>query len=162
MNTQSQSSPGLPLTHDERARLRRQGIKLRDIAAMGAETLAAALEVPDDRAAMLWASAQFQRIPTVGPAAAQWLLDLGYRSLEALREESGPALLDRLEILYGHWMDPCVEDVLWCVVHHAHHPGSEKVWYDFTAQRKVYRREHGYPPGRPTRAWYQASESGAL
>lgn len=161
MNTHSQSSPRLPLTHEERARLRRHRIKLWDIAELGAGTLAAALDVSDDRAAMLWASAQFQSIPTVGPAAAQWPLDLGYRSLEALREESGPALLDRMEVLYGHWMDPCVEDVLWCVVHHANHPGSDKVWYHFTDERKSYRMAEGYPSSRPTRTWYDVSEPAA-
>ncbi len=160
MNTHSQSSPPLPLTHEDRARLRRR-IKLRDIAELGAGTLAAALEVSDDRAAMLWASAQFQSIPAVGPAAAQWLLDLGYRSLEDLQEESGPALLDRLEVLYGHWMDPCVEDVLWCVVHHANHRGSDKVWHHFTDERKSYRNAEGYPSSRPTRAWYDVSEPSA-
>ena len=150
----AQSSPRLPLTDVERTRLRRCRIKLRDIAAMELDPLTVALQCTRDRAVNLRALAAFQAIPSVGPAAAQWFLDLGFRSLEPLRSETGPDLLERLEVLYGHWMDPCVEDVLWCVVHHAKHPGSDKVWYDFTAQRKAHRSQHGYPANRPTRAWY--------
>ena len=154
MNTQS--SPRLFLTDPERMRLRSRGIKLRDISAIELRVLAAVLECFPDRAEKLRASALFQTIPSVGPAAADWLVDLGYRSLEDLRVESGPALLVRLERLYGHWMDPCLEDVLWCVVYHANHPGSDKVWYDFTQKRKDYRAQHGYPSSRPTLAWHSA------
>ena len=154
MNTQS--SPRLFLTDPERMRLRSRGIKLGDISAIELTVLAAVLECSPDRAEKLRASALFQTIPSVGPVASDGLVDLGYRSLEDLRVESGPALLDRLERLYGHGMDPCVEDVLWCVVYHANHAGSDKVWYDFTQKRKNYRAQHGYPSSQPTLAWHSA------
>lgn len=118
--------------------------------------LADVLGTSRERARRLGASAEFQRVPTVGPKAATWCMDLGYQSLDAMKNETGPVLLDRLESLYGRWMDPCVEDVLWCVVHHANNPGSDLRWFDFTEQRKVYRKTYGYPSTRPARAWYDA------
>lgn len=68
MNTQS--SPRLFLTDPERMRLRSRGIKLRDISAIELRVLAAVLECFPDRAEKLRASALFQTIPSVGPAAA--------------------------------------------------------------------------------------------
>ncbi|UOK56513.1 helix-hairpin-helix domain-containing protein [Bacillus sp. OVS6] len=52
-------------------------------------------------------------------------------------------------------MDPCVEDVMRCVVYHANHPGSDKNWWEFTEDRKKYREIFGYPDDRPVKAWHE-------
>lgn len=110
-----------------------------------------------ERAKLLRAFAIFQSVPSIGPRAAQWAIDLGYYSLDEIKQETGHELTNRLEQTYGCWVDPCVEDALRCLVHHANHPTSEKSWFDFTEERKAYRQQYGYPSDRPTRAWYESN-----
>jgi len=150
------SSPKLPLTNEERVRLRESTIKLADIKRMNPRELSNVLGSTIDRAQVLCALASFQTIPSIGPKTAQWVLDLGYYSLDELKGKNGSDLLNRLEELYGYWMDPCVEDALRCIVYHANNPNSDKCWFDFTEERKAYRAENGYPAGRPSLAWYGA------
>jgi hypothetical protein len=143
------ASPKLPLTHEERARLRACKIKLKDMAYMNTLELSQCLESPFERAKYLRALAIFQMIPSIGPKVAQWVIDLGYYSLDEIQQETGSDLINRLEMLYGYWMDPCVEDSLRCIVHHANYPDSEKSWFAFTEERKRYRQQYGYPATRP-------------
>jgi hypothetical protein len=150
----SRKSPKLPLTDDERKSLRREKIKLKDLYELTPEELSDRLNMAFDRARYLVGMANFQRIPSIGPNMAHNVVeDLQYYSYEEIREEKGEDLILKLEKKYGVWMDPCVEDSLRCVVHHARHPDSEKKWWDFTAERKAYREKHGYPSDRPTKAW---------
>ena len=148
------SSPKLPLTHEERVRLRESRTKLKDIARTNPTEISNVLGSTLERAQFLCALASFQSIPSIGPRAAQWVLDLGYYSLDEIKEENGSDLINRLEEHYGYWMDPCVEDALRCIVYHANNPNSEKCWFDFTEERKTYRAQYGYPTGRPSLAWY--------
>jgi len=148
------ASPKLPLTNDERSRLRAARLKLSGISTLNSEELAQILSCSDERAGHLHALSIFQTIPSIGPVIAQAVVDLGYYSLDDIRHESGPDLLNRLETLYGYWVDPCVEDCMWCIVYHANHPGSDKSWFAFTDDRKAYRRQHGYPQTRPMLAWH--------
>ncbi|RFU61195.1 helix-hairpin-helix domain-containing protein [Bacillus sp. V59.32b] len=111
-----------------------------------------------ERARYLQALAQFQAIHSIGPKLAQMVIELGYYSLEEIKGEEGAELLNRLEAKIGHWEDPCVEDSLRCVVHHANHPGSDKSWWHFTVERKAYREQYGYPATRPTIPWYEAKD----
>ena len=150
-------SPKLPLTDAERAQLRLCHIRLRDIAGMDVMGLSDVLECLPERAKSLRALAEFQTIPSIGPKAAQWVVDLGYFSLDEIRHETGANLLNRLEQRYGYWLDPCVEDTLRCIVHHANTPGSDKSWFAFTEDRKTYRQQHGYPATRPTLAWHEVN-----
>lgn len=64
-------------------------------------------------------------------------------------------LFNSLELKLGCWTDPCVEDQIMCIIHHANNPESEKQWFDFTNERKLYRQKFGYPKSRPTLAWYE-------
>jgi hypothetical protein len=151
-----QKSPKLPLTDKEREQLRKGKIKLSEIKEMKANKLAALIEVTNERARELIGLAVFQSIPSVGPKLAHNLaVDLGFSALEDVKNRRGEELVHELEKKYGVWMDPCVEDVMRCVVYHANHPGSDKNWWEFTEDRKKYREIYGYPDDRPVKAWHE-------
>ncbi|BAB06850.1 helix-hairpin-helix domain-containing protein [Halalkalibacterium halodurans] len=147
-------TPKLPLTDEERKSLRRQKVKLSDLADLEVEALATYLHSTVTRARYLRGLAIFQTILSIGPKVAQMVVDLGYFDLEAVKFEKGDEMVDRLEKLYGYWVDPCVEDCFRCIVHHANDRESEKHWFDFTTERKAYRATSGYPSDRPTQSWY--------
>ncbi len=149
------SAPKLPLSAEEKQNLRASKIRLQAIKDLDAAELAEILGSTPERAAHLRALAQFQSIPSIGPRIAERVAALGYGTLDELKPLDGPALLEQLENHYGFWEDPCLEDALWCMVHHANHPGSEKSWFDFTDARKAYRQAHGYPETRPKKAWHE-------
>jgi hypothetical protein len=150
----SGTRPKLPLTDEERKSLRREKIKLSDLYELTPEELSDRLNLSFERARYLVGMAIFQRIPSIGPNMAHNVVeDLQYYSYEEIKNEKGEDLTLTLEKKYGVWMDPCVEDSLRCVVHHARNPDSSKNWWDFTEERKAYRNKHGYPSDRPTKAW---------
>ncbi|MGG4167758.1 helix-hairpin-helix domain-containing protein [Rossellomorea vietnamensis] len=152
----SRKSPKLSLTDSERSALRKAKIRLGDIHEFSPETLREKLNITMERSRYLVGMSIFQQIPSIGPNMAHNVVeDLGYYTLEEIKGEKGEDLIINLEKKYGVWMDPCVEDSLRCVVHHAKHPGSSKNWWDFTPERKTYRQTHGYPGDRPTKAWDQ-------
>ncbi|MWV47371.1 Pathogenicity locus [Paenibacillus sp. HJL G12] len=153
-------TPKLPLTSEEKTNMRSCKIRLNAIADMNVSDLAVILGSSPERAGYLRALAEFQAIPSIGPRIAERMAALGYGSLEELKTLNGPDLLEQLENHFGFWEDPCLEDALWCMVHHANHPGSEKCWFDFTDARKEYRKEHGYPETRPKTAWYDVKSAG--
>jgi len=148
------SSPKLPLTSEERMNLRKCKVKLNEIALMDIQQLTACLQSTYERAKYLRGLAQFQAIPSIGPKLAQWVTELGYYSLEELKNKDGADLTNRLEEQFGYWEDPCVEDSLRCIVHHANYSNSEKSWWHFTDERKRYRELNGYPDSRPTTPWH--------
>jgi len=148
-------APKLPLSSEERLNLRSYKIKLNTVADLDTADLAGILGSSPERAGYLRALAQFQAIPSIGPRIAERVAALGYGSLDELKPLNGPELLEQLETHFGFWEDPCLEDALWCMVHHANHPDSEQSWFDFTDARKEYRKEHGYPETRPKTAWHE-------
>jgi hypothetical protein len=154
------SSPKLPLTPEERINLRKSKVKLKEIASMDISHLSFSLKSNIERAKYLHALAQFQSIPSIGPKVSQWVTDLGYYSLDDIKNEDGAELTNRLEEHFGYWKDPCVEDCLRCIVHHANEPSSKKNWWDFTNVRKKYREKYGYPITRPTIPWYDKKGKG--
>ncbi|SHF36259.1 Pathogenicity locus [Seinonella peptonophila] len=147
------SSPKLPLEQEERSRLRSFKIKLNEIPDRTIEELSNCLQCSFKRARYIRALAIFQSVSSIGPKVAGWMIDLGYYSLDEVKNESGSDLINRLELMYGYWMDPCVEDSLRCIVHHANHEGNIKRWHDFSLERKKYRKQFGYPSTRPKLAW---------
>lgn len=151
------SAPKLPLTDDERKLLRHAKVKLIEVKGCSEAELCMIMQIPQERAAYIRALAHFQNVPSIGPSLAQNLYELGFHTLDQIKSsgESGAQLVERLERLHGVWMDPCVEDVMRLAVHHANHPGSDKQWWDFTAERKLYRAEQGYPDNRPSKAWHE-------
>lgn len=153
-------APKLPLTPEEKAGLRSYKIKLNEVAGLDVPDLAAILASTPERASYLRALAQFQAVPSIGPRVAERVASIGYRSLEELKPLNGPDLLEQLENHFGFWEDPCLEDALWCMVHHANHPDSERCWFDFTEARKAYREKYGYPETRPKTAWHEVKSAG--
>ena len=143
--------PKLPLTPEERRILRSQKIKLSAIASFQPRDLALVLGCTEERAKHFIALAQFQTIPSVGPDLAKHVIDLGVYSLAELKGKDPAKLFDQLERLYGFRIDPCVEDGIRLIVHNAETSHSEKRWWDFTEERKLYRQKHGYPDTRPKR-----------
>ncbi|MFZ4453183.1 helix-hairpin-helix domain-containing protein [Salibacterium aidingense] len=151
-----QSPPKLPLTRKERSALRKHHVVLADIHTRRVEELQKMLDCPKDRAERLHALALFQQIPSVGEKGAAQMVDgLGVRTFEEVTSKNGAQWLDELEQRLGVWTDPCVEDQLRCIVHHAGNPGSSRQWFDFTEERKAYREMEGYPANRPTLPWYE-------
>lgn len=120
---------------------------------------------PDEIAALLEASAQrsrelnalnvFQSIPSLGINFAEELIGQGYYSLDQLKGKSAVELYDAFERHCGAWADPCVEDSYRLLVHYIEHKDESKRWWDFTAERKAYRKEFGFPANRSAKPWHE-------
>lgn len=150
-------SPKLPITNEERSKLRSAKIKLNEVVYIKEETLSKQMNCSLERAKWIRALAEFQTVPSIGPKLAEVVVSMGFYSLDECKNEDGAAMTDQLEKQNGYWVDPCVEDCLRCIVYHANHPESEKSWYDFTPERKAYRTKYGYPATRPTMSWQEHS-----
>ncbi|MBG9794969.1 Pathogenicity locus [Paenibacillus dendritiformis] len=142
-------TPKLELTAEERAAFKRQKIKIADLADYSVEELCSRLRLSQPRTRELRALAEFQRIPSIGPQFARDMVELGYFSLEELKQQDGAQLFDALEQRYGFEIDPCVEDQCRLIVDFARHRDGSRQWWDFTAERKQYRDRYGYPLNRP-------------
>jgi hypothetical protein len=74
----------------------------------------------------------FQTIPGVGPNIAQDLVDLGFSSVEDLRDKDPETMYDELCALRGAHVDRCVLYVFRCAVyfasHDVHEPELLKWW----------------------------------
>lgn len=143
----------LPLTAAEKRQLRQHKLKICDLADIPVDELEVILTCSADRAKEIHALAIFQLIPSVGIRFAEDLVFLGYYSLDALIGKSGAQLIDDYEVKKGFWVDPCVEDQFRLAVHVAETGDMNQVWWNFTAERKRFRAEHGYPESRPHRSW---------
>ncbi|TLS37180.1 helix-hairpin-helix domain-containing protein [Pseudalkalibacillus caeni] len=149
-------SPKLPLTDEERNKLRNAKIKLADIHLLEIDDLAKIPGFSNARARYLIGLASFQQVPSIGYEFADKVVRyLEFYSMEELIDQNWAELVHRLERKLGCWTDPCVEDQVICLIHHASHPESDKQWFHFTDERKRYRTEFGYPDTRPKLAWYE-------
>lgn len=127
-----EKTPKSDLLKEERELLRKNKNKLSQIKILNPDELCQ-IGFEKDRAKELIALSLFQSIPSVGPGLANNVVnDLGYDHFEEIRGRKEEDLILELEKKYGVWMDPCVEDGLRCVVHHANYPDSDKNWLDFT------------------------------
>lgn len=145
----------IPLTNNEKQNLKLKNLKLLDISEYAIDELAVILDVEFERAREIYALVEFQSIPSVGIRFAEDLVSLGYYSINELKGKDGALLTNEFELLKGYWIDPCVEDQFRLVVYYANTKDSGKSWWDFTAERKEYRTENGYPASRPTKAWHE-------
>jgi len=139
----------LELTPEEKSLLKQKGITQKALMDYAIDEIIHALDAPSQRAKTLQALFEFQQIPSIGIRFAHDLIFLGYYNLSDLKDKKGPELLDQYEKKLGSKVDPCVEDQFRLVVYYANHPGSNKQWWDFTAERKAYRSKYGYPITRP-------------
>ena len=73
-----------------------------------------------------------QTIPGVGPSIAKDLIDLGFSSVDDLRDKDPQRMYDELRALRGGYMDRCVLYVFRCAVyfasHDVHEPDLLKWW----------------------------------
>ncbi|TFB19498.1 Pathogenicity locus [Filobacillus milosensis] len=128
------------LTDQERQNLRKSHIYLKDLHLIKADELAKSIKCTKERAHAITAMAQFQQIPSIGYRMAYNLVHyLNIYSLDEIKNEDPKELFDHFEKLIGEDIDPCVEDQIRCVIHHANQPYSDKQWFDFTERRKTER-----------------------
>ncbi|WP_415714187.1 helix-hairpin-helix domain-containing protein [Maridesulfovibrio sp.] len=75
---------------------------------------------------------EFRQIPGVGKSIAMDLWNLGYRSLDELRDENPDDMYSRLEKLAGCHVDRCMLYVFRCAVYYVSNdnrdPELEKWW----------------------------------
>ncbi len=144
----------LRLSADEKKNLRSHHVKIGDLPGFAPDERAALLGADGPRAQEVNALIEFQQVPSLGPGFAAELISQGYYSLEQLRGKDAVSLLHAYELHMGAWADPCVEDSYRLLEHYIEHRDLSKRWWHFTAERKAYRAQHGYPPDRPKTPWY--------
>jgi hypothetical protein len=149
----------LELSAAEKQHLKQNGLTVSRLNEFAPDEISVLLYTNKQRANEISALIAFQSIPSVGPKFAHDLISLGYYSVDDLIGKDGPTLLNELERKQGFWTDPCVEDQFRLAVHYANHRSSSKKWWDFTADRKAYRMQYGYPAGRPERAWHEPAST---
>jgi len=145
----------LDLSTTEKQQLKKNGLTISRLNEFAADEISVLLNTNKQRAKEISAFITFQTIPSIGPKFAHDLISLGYYSIDDLLDKDAATLFDELELKQGFWTDPCVEDQFRLAVHYARHRGSNKNWWDFTAERKAYRAAYGYPPERPAKAWHE-------
>ena len=143
----------LNLTDTERTNLRKQKVKIADLLDYAVDELEVMLEVSAGRAKELYALADFQQVSSIGIEFAKDLISLGYYTVASLANEDGAKLTDAYEKKKGYKTDVCVEDQFRLAVHVAKTHDYSKTWWDFTAERKQFRAEFGYPEDRPVLNW---------
>ncbi len=151
----SKKSNRYALTAAEKAQLRKSRIALKDIVNHPVGELQHILSTTEQRAKEIFASYQFQSVPSIGARFAEDLIAMGYYALDELKHKTGVELIDQLEQKMGYWIDPCVEDQCRLVVHFANTGDVTKQWWHLTAERKAYRAPHEYPTSRPQKAWFE-------
>ena len=153
------SIPKLNLTDSEKRKLRKHKIKIGEVPELSVNEIETLLVVPTQRAREIYALAEFQSIPSIGIKFAEDLIYLGYFSLDELKTKNGARLIEEFEVKKGYWIDPCVEDQFRLVVEFAKNQDVSKKWWDYTAERKKYREENGYPANRPSTPWHELIET---
>ncbi|SDE01833.1 Pathogenicity locus [Mucilaginibacter pineti] len=143
------------LTETEKQSLKARKISHKLLQDYAPDEIATVLNASPQRAKELQALAEFQSIPSLGINFAEELIGQGYYSLEQLKGKSAVELFDAFERHCGAWADPCVEDSYRLLVHYIAHKDESKRWWDFTAERKAYRKEFGFPADRPVKPWHE-------
>lgn len=148
----------LSLSEAEKSNLRKNKIRIADILNYAPDELEMLLDITPERAKEIHALVEFQTVPSIGIRFAEDLVFLGYYSLSELKDKDGAKLTDEYEKKKGYWIDPCVEDQFRLVVNFAETNDATKKWWDYTEERKKFRRENGYPESRPQKAWHETNE----
>jgi hypothetical protein len=144
----------LKLTAAEKALLKSQKIKISGLTAYAADEVATILKASAQRAEEISALIEFQSIPSLGINFASELIEQGYYSLKQLEGKDPVALYNAFEKHCGAWADPCVEDSYRLLSHYIIYRDDNKRWWHFTAERKAYRAQYGFPADRPAKPWY--------
>lgn len=142
------------LTETEKRTLKAKKISQKMLQDHAPDEVAVLLNASPHRAKELQALAEFQSIPSLGINFAEELIGQGYYSLAQLKGKDAVELFDAFEKFCGSWADPCVEDSYRLLVHYIENRDDSKRWWHFTAERKAYREQHGFPANRPQTPWY--------
>jgi hypothetical protein len=142
------------LTVAEKQVLKTKKVNQKQLQNFAPDEIASLLGASARRAKELNALAEFQSIPSLGINFAEELISQGYYTLEQLKGKSAVELFDAFEQHSSAWADPCVEDSYRLLVHYIENRDNTKRWWDFTAERKAYREQYGFPADRPQRPWY--------
>jgi hypothetical protein len=146
------------LSAEEKQKLKARKISQKMLRDYAPDEIAAMLDASPERAKELNALAEFQSIPSLGIGFARELIGQGYFSLEQMKGKRAAELFDAYEKHCGCWADPCVEDSYRLLVHYIEHKDAGKRWWNFTAERKAYRAQYGFPADRPKTAWYETGQ----
>ena len=146
------------LTQIEKQLLKNKKITQKLLQDYAPDEIAEVLHASPQRTKELKALAEFQSIPSLGINFAEELIAQQYYSLEQLKGKSAVELFDAFERHCGAWADPCVEDSYRLLVDYIEHRDQAKRWWDFTAARKAYRKEFGFPADRPVKPWYELTQ----
>jgi hypothetical protein len=144
------------LTVAEKQVLKTKKVSQKQLQDYAPDEIASLLGASTLRAKELNALAEFQSIPSLGINFAEELISQGYYMLEQLKGKSAVELFDAFEQHSGAWADPCVEDSYRLLVHYIENRDETKRWWDFTADRKAYREQYGFPADRPQKPWYES------
>lgn len=146
------------LTVAEKQVLKTKKVSQKQLQDYAPDEIASLLGASPQRAKELNALAQFQSIPSLGINFAEELISQGYYTLEQIKGKSAVELFDAFEKHSNAWADPCVEDSYRLLVHYIENCDNTKRWWDFTAERKAYREQYGFPTDRPKKPWYENGE----
>jgi hypothetical protein len=146
------------LSTEEKQTLTAQKVTLKLLQDYAPDEITAILKASPTRARELNALAEFQSIPSLGINFAEELISQGYYSLEQLKGKTAVELFDAFEQHCGTWADPCVEDSYRLLVHYSENRDDSKRWWHFTAERKAYREQYGFPANRPKKPWYESGQ----
>jgi len=148
----------LQLSSAEKQLLKEKKISIKSLMDYAPDEVADIIQADAKRAQEINALIEFQNIPSLGIGFALELMDQGYYSLQQLKGRNAVELFDAYEKHVGAWADPCVEDSYRLLVHYIEHKDESKRWWDFTPERKAYRKQHGFPANRPMKPWYELSK----
>jgi hypothetical protein len=148
-------SINLLLSAEEKAILRAQKTKIADLTTFAPDEISLILNADTERTKEIIALIEFQSIPSLGINFATELIQQGYYSLKQLEDKDPVELFNAFERHVGAWADPCVEDSYRLLSHYIKHGDTGKSWWHFTAERKAYRAQYGFPVDRPAKAWYE-------
>ncbi|MEN0052193.1 MAG: helix-hairpin-helix domain-containing protein [Mucilaginibacter sp.] len=148
----------LQLTAAEKQLLKEQKISIKSLTDYAPDEIASIIKADTKRTREINALMEFQSIPSLGIGFALELIDQGYYSLQQLQGKTAVELFDAFEKHCGTWADPCVEDSYRLLVHYIKHKDESKRWWDFTAERKAYRKQYGFPADRPVKPWYELNK----
>ncbi len=154
------SNPTLPLTQNEKTKLRKSKVKISKVHTFSVDKLVQMMDISVEKARIIKGLAEFQNVPSIGYKLAEKLVyKLNIYSLNEIKDKNGADLFDELEQRLNVWTDSCVEDQIRCVINYANDSNSSLQWFDFTNERKNYREKVGYPETRPKTAWYEGEKN---
>jgi hypothetical protein len=146
------------LTTAEKQTLKIKKVNQKMLQDYAPDEIAALLTASPERTKEIHALSEFQSIPSLGIGFAKELMAQGYCALEQLKGKTAVELFDAYEQHCQAWADPCVEDTYRLLVHYIEHRDDSKRWWDFTAERKAYRKSFGFPANRPVKPWYELEQ----